>query len=66
MQGGAEACSNAEILLSMTFTRVNFNAGRGRSPRYGKTLALSDKKGSARNQRAAALHFHENLTSSAP
>ena len=42
MQGGAEACGNAKILLSMTFKCVDFNAGRGRSLQQCRNLDKSD------------------------
>ena len=42
MQGGAEACGNAKILLSMTFKCVDFNAGRGRSLQQCRNLAFND------------------------
>ena len=42
MQEGAEACGKAEILRSVTFEYVKFNARRGRSLRQCKNLAFND------------------------
>ena len=42
MQEGAEACGKAEILRSVTFEYVKFNARRGRSLRQCRNLDKSD------------------------